>query len=51
VIGDAWFGSVRTVEELRDKGLYSIMCIKNGSAGYPRALIKGQMQQRGDQVF
>ena len=51
VIGDAWFGSVRTVEELRDVGLYAIMCVKQGCAGFPRAELKQQLKNRGDQKF
>lgn len=51
VIGDAWFGSVRTVEELLDVGLYSIMCVKQGCAGYPRATLRQLLQNRGDKVF
>lgn len=51
VIGDSWFGSVRTVEELRDKGLYAIMCVKNGSAGYPKARLRAALKNRGDNAF
>jgi len=51
VIADAWFGSVRTVEELLDKGLYSIVCVKQGCAGFPRATLKSLMRQRGDKAF
>jgi len=51
VIGDAWFGSVRTVEELRKVGLYAIMCVKQGCAGYPRLELKQAMRTRGDQRF
>ena len=36
VVGDAWFGSVRTVEELRDKGLYAIMSVKTAQRASPR---------------
>ena len=35
VVGNSWFGSVRTVEELLDVGLYAIVCVKQGSARYP----------------
>lgn len=51
VIGDAWFGSIRTVEELRDKGLYCILSVKNGSAGFPKAELKERLQRRGDTAF
>jgi len=47
VVGDAWFGSVRTVEELLGIGLYSIMCVKQGSAGFPKDLVKGHMNREG----
>lgn len=40
VIADAWFASVRIVEELRDVGLYAIMSIENGSAGFPKAQLR-----------
>ena len=42
---------MRTVEELLDIGLYSIMCVKQGCAGYPRDAMKAQLRQRGDTVF
>jgi len=51
VIGDAWFGSLRTVEELREVGLYSIMCVKQGSAGYPKQVLRECMRERGEQRF
>ena len=38
VIADSWFGSCRTAEWLWDElGLYSILCVKNGHKGFPRA--------------
>ena len=37
VIADSWFGSCNTAEWLYDElGLYSIMAIKTGYAGYPK---------------
>ncbi|NBX97284.1 hypothetical protein EBQ81_00260, partial [bacterium] len=51
VVGDAWFGSVRTVEELRNRGLYAVMCVKQGCSGYPRAELRASLRRRGDQRF
>jgi hypothetical protein len=51
VVADSWFGSMRTCEELAEVGVFSILCVKNGSAGYPKAEMKAAMQQRGDQKF
>lgn len=51
VIGDAWFGSIRTVEELRDRTLFAIMCVKQGSAGFPKQILKEQMKERGNTAF
>ncbi|NBX97432.1 hypothetical protein EBQ81_01010, partial [bacterium] len=51
VIADAWFGSVRTVEELLDVGLYAIVCVKQGCAGFPRAALREVLKQRGDVAF
>ena len=51
VVGDAWFGSVRTVEELLAIGLYSVMNIKNGCAGFPKERIKRLVPNRGDAIF
>ena len=51
MIGDAWFGSVRTVEELMDVGLHSIMNVKQGCAGYPKALMLEGLKERDDRVW
>jgi hypothetical protein len=51
VIADAWFGSVRTCEELMDVGLYSILNVKQGCAGYPKALMKAELVERDDRVW
>ena len=51
VVGDAWFGSVRIVEELRNRGLYAVMCVKQGCSGYPRAELRASLRRRGDQRF
>lgn len=48
VIADALLGSVRTVLELLARGLYSIVCVKQGCAGYPRACLKEMLKERGD---
>lgn len=51
VLGDAWFGSVRTIEELLNSGLYGIMCVKQGCSGFPRAALTHLLQQRGQAMF
>jgi hypothetical protein len=35
-VGDSWFGSTRTVEELAELGIYSVMSIKKGSKDFPK---------------
>ena len=38
VIGDSWFGSCNTAEWLMDTlGLHSILAVKTGHSGYPKA--------------
>lgn len=38
MVGDSWFGSCNTAEWLMDTlGLHSILAIKTGHAGYPKA--------------
>jgi len=51
VVGDSWFGSRRTAESLMEMGLYSILCIKNGSRGYPKERLKELLVNRGDKAF
>ena len=44
VVADSWFGSCNTAEFLMDvHGLYSIMCVKNGSSGFPKAAMKAAL--------
>jgi hypothetical protein len=41
VVVDSWFGSCNTAEHLVDvHGLHSILCVKNGSAGFPKEAMK-----------
>lgn len=41
VVADSWFGSCNTAEFLMDvHGLHSVMSVKNGSGGYPKAAIR-----------
>ena len=50
-IGDAWFGSIRTVYALKTlQGTYAIMVVKNRSKGYPKSELKEQCKERGDVV-
>lgn len=48
VIGDAWFGSCKTVEELKEIGLHSIMSLKTAHKGYPKKHILSKIPERGD---
>jgi len=47
-VGDAWFGSVRTSKALMSKGLYSVLNVKQGHAGYPKQEIKSALKVRLD---
>ena len=48
VIGDSWFGSLSTCEELKENGLHSILSIKNGHAGFPKQELLDLCKERGD---
>ena len=49
VIGDSWFGSVKTCSELHKiNGLYSIMLVKTAHKLYPRFLLREVNLQRGE---
>ena len=39
VVGDSWFGSIKTVSELLKKGIFSIMLVKTAYKHYPKALL------------
>ena len=49
VIGDSWFGSCNTAEQLYDElGQYCIMAVKTGHKGYPKKkLIDAVQDERG----
>ena len=51
VVGDSWFGSCQTVEELLENGLYSVMCVKTAHSGYPKEKVREACKERGDKVF
>lgn len=36
IIGDSWFGSKKTVEELGEWDLYGIFSVKNAHRGFPK---------------
>jgi hypothetical protein len=36
IIGDSWFGSKKTVEELAEWDLYGIFSVKNAHRGFPK---------------
>lgn len=50
-IGDSWFGSTRTCEELAELGIYSVMSIKMGSKDYPKKAILNALKERGDVAY
>ncbi len=51
VIGDSYFGSLKTAIALRSKGLYFIGCVKTGHKGFPKFRLKEHLVSRGDQCF
>jgi hypothetical protein len=51
VIGDAWFGSVKTCEEMMENGLEGIFSLKTAHRGYPKKLMLESIPQRGDTHF
>ena len=50
VIGDSWFGSVKTVVQLRKIGLYAIMLVKTAHALFPKELLNSHKLARGEWV-
>ena len=44
LVGDSWFGSLRAVTELMKKGIYAVMAVKTGSAGFPKAELNAKIQ-------
>eukprot|EP00873_Tetraselmis_striata_P002151 jgi/Tetstr1/422415/TSEL_013253.t1 len=48
VIADSWFGSVRTALALLSHGMFSVLAIKGGSAGYPKQQLLGMAPTRFD---
>lgn len=51
VVGDSWFGSVNTALALKRHGLYFIGNVKNGYYGFPKEIMKANMNARGDIMF
>lgn len=51
VIGDSWFGSTRTAEELLELGFYSVLSIKRGCKDFPKRELLDAMKTRGDVRF
>ena len=48
VVGDSWFGSVKTCTELwKTNGLYSIMIVKTAHKLFPREMLRSQKLDRG----
>ena len=50
VIGDSWFGSVKTVTQLRKVGLYSAMIVKTAHKIYPVDLLNTHKLKRGEWI-
>ena len=50
VIGDSWFGSVKTAVQLRKQGLFAIMLVKTNHALYPKELLDSHQLSRGKWV-
>ena len=48
VVGDSWFGSVKTCKQLWEKnGLYANMLVKTAHKDYPRFMLRDQKLERG----
>lgn len=47
VIGDSWFGSVRTAEALLARGLHSVLNVKMGHSGFPKKELLSMATTRG----
>ena len=45
VKGDAWFGSVKAAASLADKGIETVLQVKNNSALYPKAFIEEKLKE------
>ena len=51
VVGDSWFGSVKTAVKLWNvNGLYSNMLVKTAHKDYPRVLLREKKIERGEWV-
>ena len=48
LIGDNWFGSVRTALALLKYDIYSVLSIKNGHKGFPKDDILQRLNARGE---
>ena len=48
VIADSWFGSVKCAVQLYNRGLYSIMLVKNNSVDFPKERLAGIDLERGE---
>lgn len=48
VVGDSWFGSVKTAVQLRMQGLFSICIVKTAHSNYPKKLLSDNIgSERG----
>ena len=46
VVGDSWFGSVRTCLELMQRGMYSVLAVKTGHKLYPKKALLDNVKER-----
>lgn len=50
VLGDAWFGSVKCVEQLRLRGLFAIMVVKNNHKNFPQSCLNMIVRKKNQVV-
>ena len=48
VVGDSWFGSLRTAVALRRMGLYTVANVKTASKGFPKDRLLDKVLHRDD---
>jgi hypothetical protein len=48
IIGDSWFGSVKTAEELAEFDLKCILSVKTAHRGFPKSTLLAAIPNRGD---
>lgn len=51
LVGDSYFGSLRTALALHERGVFTVMNVKRNSARYPKAKLLAAMRTRGDTSY